>query len=289
MAEKSIYLPNKDKIGVIPTLVQYQYFSGFSLSQKQKSIASLHNSAREIGINKVLEASSKSTEEIGIQLSAFNLLFDIDNKTYTVEQLFQSSKIFENGGPFIDLLNKTSKDAKTDDRLKESGNLVGFCFFGESFPLEPKTFFYDWLYINALLKNKKLISSLTVYDGFSDIEFNEKKSINCQAYSLALFCSILKNRPDILKCNSISKSNFLLLCKEEYETRAFKINSSKQKNIKDDIYDVIQSSLKQLSKIERAFSKLPDINQEKIHTALYHINEAKTHLEEQMNEWSKTR
>ena len=235
MAEKTIYQPKIDEIGVSTTLIQYEYFSGFSLSQKQKSIESLHNSAKNAGINRILEVSSKSKEKIGIQLSAFNLLFDIDNKTYTVEQLFQSSKTFENGGPFTDLLNKTSKEAKTDNRLKESGNLVGFTFFGESFPLEPKTFFYDWLYTNALLKNKSFLCHLENYDGFSDIEFNEKKSLNCQAYSLALFCSILKNLPDILKYNSISKSDFLLLCKKEYETRIFKIKPDKRKNAKNEV------------------------------------------------------
>lgn len=223
MAVKTIYQPKTDEIGVVTTLIQYEYFPGFSVSQKHKSIDSLHDSARKAGIKRILEISSKSKEELGIKLSAFNLLFDMGNDKYSVEQLFQSSKTFENGGPFTDLLNKTSKEAKKDNRLKESGNLVGFTFFGESFPLKPETFFYDWLYVNALLKNKSFLCSLENYDGFSDIEFNEKKSLNCQAYSLALFCSILRNQPDIVKYNFISKSEFMLLCKKEYETRIFKI------------------------------------------------------------------
>lgn len=40
------------------------------------------------------------------------------NYNYSVECAFQSSKVFENGGAYTDLLYKTSREAK-DERLKK--------------------------------------------------------------------------------------------------------------------------------------------------------------------------
>lgn len=47
------------------------------------------------------------------------------------------------------------RDAKRDPRLQASGRLTGFRFNGSSFPLEPKTAFYDWLYINAIYPHRE--------------------------------------------------------------------------------------------------------------------------------------
>ena len=52
--------------------------------------------------------------------------------------------------------------------------------------------FYDWLYIRALAQNSELALSLMEYNAFTDIAFNPKKSINCQANSAALFVSLKK-------------------------------------------------------------------------------------------------
>ena len=100
----------------------------------------------------------------------FNLkIFHEDSgKVFSVESAFQGSKVFENGGPFVDLLNKTSREAKQDDRIRNSGKLTSFTFFDETFPLEPKTYFYDWLYINALnsnadIKNKILLMQRYIF------------------------------------------------------------------------------------------------------------------------------
>lgn len=57
-------------------------------------------------------------------------------------------------------------------------------------PLNPKTIFYDWLYINAVLENPLLAAELLKYNAFTDIEFNPEKSINCQAKAAALFVAL---------------------------------------------------------------------------------------------------
>jgi len=194
MATRPVYIPKLDSVGVITKNIDFKWFPGMSKSQKQKSVKSLHDAANKLGVSKILEISSKSEEDLGVNLSAFNLMIKTrQSKSFSVETAFQGSKVFEKGGPYIDLLNGTSREAKKDIRLKESGNLIEFLFFKDKFPLKPRTYFYDWLYINALCQNKELSNTITSFSGFTDIEFNPKKSINCQAYSAALYVSLFNN------------------------------------------------------------------------------------------------
>ena len=102
--------------------------------------------------------------------------------------------MFGNGGPYHELYSVSSLEAKTDDRLHNSGNLVAFNFCGEDFPTEPKTAFYDWLYMTGLYQKKRdFVKELEGFQGFSDIVFNPNRSINCQARAAALFVSLSKN------------------------------------------------------------------------------------------------
>lgn len=196
MAQRPIFIPNFDKgIFVRKEYIEFIWYSGFSFQQKQKSIKSLHESAKNKGIYPVLEISTKSELSIGRNLSAFNLLMNIDNnKKITVEAAYQGSKVFENGGPYRDLFNLTGKEIKKDERLQNSGKLIRFDFNGIKWQLEPVNAFYDWLYINALHQNPDLGNQILEYKGFSDIEFNPNKSINCQARAAALFVSLYKHK-----------------------------------------------------------------------------------------------
>lgn len=198
-------------------LIEFKWYPGLSVSQKQKSIASLHAevSQRKKGVA-ILEISSKSDKHIGKALSAFNLFYFPKkySKKISVEMAFQSSKVFAYGGPYIDLLNATSVAAKKDPRLKNSGELKCFLYFGEKWGLLPRTAFYDWLYLSALMQNKDIVEQLIMYDCFSDIEFNPQKSINCQARSAALFVSLYKRKllDDVLE----SKEAYLSILKNYF-------------------------------------------------------------------------
>ena len=212
MARRPIFVPMLDgKRLVLERYVDFNWHAGFAKSQKQKSIRELHEMAfREYRVERPLEVSSKSEDELGVSLSSFNLKFTTKKgRRLTVEAAFQGSKVFVLGGPFLDIFDKIPMDAKRDERLKNSGRLIKFSFFGSDWDLEPKTAFYDWLYINALLKNPDLISQVTDRDGFTDIEFNPEKSINCQARSVALFCALYHS--DRLDFALGSRENFLSL------------------------------------------------------------------------------
>ncbi len=101
--------------------------------------------------------------------------------------------MFEGGGPYTDLYSAHAIDAKRDPRLKESGSLVGFQFDDLRIGLEPMTAFYDWLYLTALFPHREWLARLHQYSGFTDIEFNPSRSVNCQARACALFVALLRN------------------------------------------------------------------------------------------------
>ena len=196
MAKRPIFTPNLNGFPYVDTIdIEFKWHPGFAKSQMQKSIVSLHKTAEKQGITPILEISSKSMLPLGVSLSAFNLLLEIPNgEKINVECAYQGSKVFENGGPYHELYSASSREAKTDDRLRNSGELIAFNFCGEEFPTEPKTAFYDWLYMTALSQKKTdLVKELETFQGFSDIVFNPNRSINCQARAAALFVSLSKN------------------------------------------------------------------------------------------------
>lgn len=171
--------------------IEFDWYAGFALAQTQKSISALHKEAARQGFSPILEISSKSMQPDGVNLSAFNLYFDVKGGyRMSVECAFQGSKVFEKGGPFNDLYMATSREAKMDERLRNSGNVISFRFLGEDFPTKPVTAFYDWLYISALYQSRALSETVLKFKAFSDIAFNPKRSINCQAHSAALFVAL---------------------------------------------------------------------------------------------------
>lgn len=193
MATRPVFLPVSDRFHLVDEKkIEFRWHPGLSKQQAQKSICSLHEEAARHDIHPILEISSKSPESLGVSLSAFNLIMREHGKFLSVECAYQGSKIFENGGPYSDIYDSSSRDAKRDERLRTSGRFVGYQFFCDPFPDKPVTAFYDWLYIKALSQNPRLSDQLFKFRGFTDIVFNPQKSINCQARGAALFVSLSK-------------------------------------------------------------------------------------------------
>jgi hypothetical protein len=190
-------------------VLDFEWHPGFAKSQAQKSIASLHEAARERGLSPVLEISSKSDTPLGVALSAFNLMLEIRDRMMSVEVAFQGSKVFERSGPFHDLYSASSREAKTDERIRSAGPLVGFNLLGEEWPIEPPTCFYDWLYISALTQHADAAQEVVKFNAFSDIAFNPEKSLNCQARSAAVFVALW--RQGLLAQVSRGKEAYLAL------------------------------------------------------------------------------
>lgn len=234
MAIRPVFVVSDEQQLFIKENVEFQFFSGFSEQQKKKSINSLHQAyLNNNKTAKILEISSKSEAELGVKLSAFNLMITTkSDKTFSVESAFQSSKVFEHGGPYKDLLLVSSRQAKKDDRLKNSGNLIAFQIDGKTFSTEPKTYFYNWLYINALHLHDDLSKKVLYYDAFTDIEFNPQKSINCQAEAVAIYVSL--HRQGLLKDALKGKDEFLKIVYPTYNQTTNIVNHQMS------IFDLLQ-------------------------------------------------
>src|SRR5580704_15039947 len=197
MAERPIFISTLDSDELVKEIYfQIHWYTGFARVQKEKNIEELHAAAALGGYRDLLEISTKSKSERGRHLSAFHMTAKTEAYgAIKLELAFQGSKVFERGGPFTDLYCKGDKEigeAKRDPRLKESGALKGFRFEGLDYPLEPKTTFYDWLYCSFLMDYRDWAVKLYEYAGFTDVEFNPQRSVNCQARSAALFLSLMK-------------------------------------------------------------------------------------------------
>lgn len=188
MATKMCFKVNENKV-FDEEIVTYTYVAGMAFSQKCKNVLSFHKSIQEqFPGAKLLEVSTKAYNPLGVALSAFNLT--LDGKP--VESIYHASKVFEDGTCFEFLSEYAPRDAKRYLRENSQGGLKCYSFNGVEVPLEPKTFFYDYIYIRALMQHPEIACMLSEYDLFTDIEFNEKKGINCQARACAIYSYMLR-------------------------------------------------------------------------------------------------
>lgn len=193
MAKRPVFLPSREAPYWRSIDVDFEWHSGFAISQRRKSIDSLHRSALATGeASKVLEVSSRSQEVVGMMLSAFSLrIAHPDHGRMSLESGFQGSKVFSSTGQLTAAYKLDARDAKSLAReVNSHESLVGFRWGSFEWSLEPKSWFYDWLYIKAVLESDNSLTGLIrQFDGFTDIEFNPDKSFNCQARSCAIIAS----------------------------------------------------------------------------------------------------
>jgi hypothetical protein len=211
MAKRLVFFIEDDRI--VSKDFGFQWFAGFSLSQKRKSIQALHDAIRaEIPDARPLEISTKGEIPLGVKLSAFNLKLD----GHYLECVFQSSKVFDDTfQPHREWLTLPPKEAKAAAaQLHGAGRkLVAFQYDAEAFPLEPKTAFYDHIYYRAVKEalSGAELAKLMQYDHFTDIEFSPKKSINTQARSIVLIKRIMERYGEL---PLLTNEEFLTLHKE---------------------------------------------------------------------------
>jgi hypothetical protein len=193
MARRPVFVPVPELRTLYEEVyVEFKWFSGFAETQKKKNARALHQAAARRGLSPLLEISTKSDVELGRRLSAFSLKINTEIGKISLEAAYQGSKVFERGGPFRDLYMLEPRVAKKDRRIRNSGRLIRFDFIGEEWPTQPKTAFYDWLYLKALQPYSDFLDRLSQYRGFTDIEFNPQKQVNCQARACAILVSLLR-------------------------------------------------------------------------------------------------
>lgn len=188
METKMCFKVNEEKI-FDEEIVAFTYIKEMAFSQKVKNVLSFHSSIQEqFPTARILEVSTKSSNPLGVTLSAFNLMLD----GRSVESIYHSSKVFSDGTCFDFLRDYEPRDTKRFIREHGGSQLKCYQFDGREVPLEPKTLFYDFIYIKALLQNPMISKHLKDYDLFTDIEFNEKKGLNCQARACAIYSYMLR-------------------------------------------------------------------------------------------------
>lgn len=193
MANRPVYVPMNQAPYYKAIDIEFVYNRGLNIKQKQKNILAIHEIFMQRYPEKsILEISSKSLQPLGVLLSAFNLKKYVPSiqKSIPVENIYQGGKVFEQGGPFVDLYQTTAKQSKKEERLRTSGRLISYYYENEFLPLNPIETFYNWLYINALMENQELAEQILEYNAFTDIEFNPRTAINCQAKAAAIYIAL---------------------------------------------------------------------------------------------------
>lgn len=158
-----------------------------------------------MGDEAFLEVSSYSDNALGKSLSAFRIPY----KGSCLECIFQAAKVFEKGGPYKDWTHMKPLDVKKDPRKFNSGKVIQYIFDGEIWSTDPKTAFYDYIYIDAakqILTNDDL-QSILKYKYFTDVALDPEVSTNCQARSMALIQLMMKKYGKILDFSS--KESFI--------------------------------------------------------------------------------
>lgn len=136
-----------------------------------------------------LEVSSRSGVPEGRALSA---MFLRTRSGYTVEGLYQGSKVFANGGPYLLPPSASGFEAKAYARRMAKGSaLVGFRLpgAGSLIDFHKSIEVYNYIYLAALAANPKLESFILQFESFSDC-FYRPGIFACQARSCALFVAL---------------------------------------------------------------------------------------------------
>ena len=87
MAVRPVFMVSLDQRICIRENIEFEFFNGFSDQQKKRCIRSLHKEFLEkYSDRKVLEISSKSEEELGVALSAFQLKMKLGGIGFSGQQ-----------------------------------------------------------------------------------------------------------------------------------------------------------------------------------------------------------
>ena len=199
MAHRPLFIPFDHTPYVQSLSIEFQWHAGLSRAQRKRSIESMHNAIQKANWpGQILEISSASEQEFGQQLSAMNLMVTLDRNgntiTQSVESIYQSAKVFGQVGPHPEWLELTGKQCKkaVQQISKKHGSVTGFEWNGRTWPATNIEGFYSWVYIQGLIQLENGLERLNEYSGFTDIYFNPRKTINCQARTAAQAVQLYK-------------------------------------------------------------------------------------------------
>ena len=174
--------------------IEFEWMKGRDPLTKKNNSKSLIKSFYKKYNYKPLEVSTKSDNALGMLLSAFNLTLKTPVGHIPVECAYQGSKKYMEIGKREEFYKTNPVNIKKIIKKEniDKYSIQSFDFFGDIWNIEPKEAFYSWLYLKGLGDNKSIEKELIKFKAFIDIEFNPKKSINCQARACAMYVSLKK-------------------------------------------------------------------------------------------------
>ncbi|QDH13284.1 hypothetical protein E3E12_02650 [Formicincola oecophyllae] len=185
---------------VRPVVLSFEWQGWQSPEEKRANVAALHKVAREQGIERILEISTKSPDPLGAVLSPFNLRCWVESAMGLLETSFESlwngSKLYEGKGPFgtgpfPELYQMAPWESLKDQRnsARVNGLPCGVEVEGRRYPVVAG---YDYLYclVAAPALTGPQWRALESCQGFTEITLAPEASLTCQAGTVALMLAL---------------------------------------------------------------------------------------------------
>lgn len=191
MAVRKIYLSLPEYPYVKEVSVTFPWMNGSKHQNVQAVLDTFHDVYPDVP---ALEVSLASSQPEGIHAAAMKLPLHRDGleQEVPVGIVYEAAKVFENGGPYVDLLQCSRQKVQKDARLQHSGRCIGYRLEDTAFPVEPYPYaFFNWLYGCALHQNPEKAEGLLKFGAFSDLELGStKKDRNSPARAAAVYAGL---------------------------------------------------------------------------------------------------
>lgn len=216
--------------------ISFKWEPGISVAQKRRSCVHLHSALNVyLDLYPALDISSASTENLGVQLSAFNLMWN----GKSIECWYQGSKVYSNAGHMKHLYDTDSLTAKMSMKQENNGSLIGFKLVDTDYPMNPKTVFYDYLYLQGLMQYEDKDKILD-YNVFTDVQAVLDIDA-CQARSVCIYKLLyMQGNLDIINDFSKFKEWHERHVEEVYDAKGYIGNIRK---FPDGKYKILDTSL----------------------------------------------
>lgn len=191
MAVRKVYLPVNGfpYVREIPVTFPWSNGSRHQIIQAvQEAFHSLHPDIP------ALEVSLASPQPEGVGAAAMKLPLRLASQEQEIPVgiIYQASRVFENGGPYPELLQCSRQTVQKERRLQQSGKCVRYQLEEREFPLEPHPYaFFNWLYGRALLQNPEKAEGILKFGAFTDLDLGSaKKDKNSPARAAAVYAGL---------------------------------------------------------------------------------------------------
>ena len=191
MAVRKVYLSLAEFPYAKEISVTFPWSNGSKHQNIQAILDTFHDVYPEVP---ALEISLASSQPEGVAAAAMKLPFHLEGLAQDVPVgiVYEASKVFENGGPYTDLLQCSRQKVRKDVRLQQSGRCIRYRLAETDFPVEPHPYaFFNWLYGCALRQAPEKAEGVLKFGAFSDLDLgSSKKDRNSPARAAAVYAGL---------------------------------------------------------------------------------------------------